>query len=79
MTGVQTCALPIYDRATALRRAGVPAGPHILGGRSGEIIEIDTGSRDRLAREIAGYGADAVVLEPKALRDNVIDRLRAQL
>ena len=33
---------------------------------------------DRLAREIAGYGADAVVLEPQALRDDVLARLRAQ-
>ena len=33
---------------------------------------------DRLAREIASYGADAVVLEPQALRDEVLERLRAQ-
>jgi proteasome accessory factor B len=31
-----------------------------------------------LAREIASYGADAVVLEPQALRDEVLERLRAQ-
>ena len=33
---------------------------------------------DRLAREIASYGADAVVLEPQSLRDEVLARLRAQ-
>lgn len=66
-------------RATALRRAGTVVGAAAHGGRAGEIIEIDLGSRDRLAREIAGYGADAVVLEPQSLRDNVLDRLRAQL
>ena len=32
---------------------------------------------DRLAREVAGYGADAVVLEPESLRDEVLARLRA--
>ncbi len=67
------------DRATALRRAGVSAGLRTLNGRAGEIIDIELGARDRLAREITGYGADAVVLEPQALRDNVIERLRAQL
>lgn len=66
-------------RATALRRAGVAMGALNHGGRDGEVIEIDIGSRDRLAREIAGYGADAVVLEPESLRENVLDRLRAQL
>ena len=39
---------------------------------------IDIGMSDRLAREIAGYGADAVVLEPQSLRDDVLARLRAQ-
>ncbi|WP_197379677.1 helix-turn-helix transcriptional regulator [Mycolicibacterium mengxianglii] len=65
-------------RATALRRAGTTVGRYNLGGRAGEILELDIGWRDRLARDIAGYGADAVVLEPAALRDEVLDRLRAQ-
>jgi proteasome accessory factor B len=42
------------------------------------VIEFDIGSSDRLARDIAGYGADAVVLEPESLRDDVLARLRAQ-
>jgi proteasome accessory factor B len=33
---------------------------------------------DRLAREIASYGADAVVFEPASLRQDVITRLEAQ-
>ena len=33
---------------------------------------------DRLAREIASYGPDAVALEPQSLRDDVLARLRAQ-
>ncbi|BBY89566.1 helix-turn-helix transcriptional regulator [Mycolicibacterium tokaiense] len=65
-------------RATALRRAGTSLGPRELGGRAGEVLELDIGWRDRLARAIAGYGADALVLEPDTLRDDVIARLKAQ-
>ncbi len=65
-------------RATALRRAGRSIAPHALGGRDGEVIELEIGSTDRLARDITGYGADAVVLEPQSLRDDVLARLRAQ-
>ncbi|MDF2823147.1 MAG: hypothetical protein K0R68_555 [Mycobacterium sp.] len=65
-------------RATALRRAGTAVGPQDLGGRAGEILELDIGGRDRLARDIAGYGADAVVLEPESLRAEVLERLKAQ-
>jgi proteasome accessory factor B len=65
-------------RATALRRAGRSIGVRTLGDRDGEVIELDVGSTDRLARDITGYGADAVVLEPQSLRDDVVGRLRAQ-
>ncbi|MCV7412943.1 transcriptional regulator [Mycobacterium florentinum] len=65
-------------RATALRRAGLTTGERQLGGRGGEVIELEISSSDRLAREIAGYGVDAVVLEPQPLRDDVLARLRAQ-
>jgi proteasome accessory factor B len=47
-----------------------------LAGRDGEVIELDIGSADRLARDIAGHGADAVVLEPESLREDVLARLR---
>jgi len=40
------------------------------------VIELDIGSADRLARDITGYGADAVVLEPQSLREDVLARLR---
>jgi proteasome accessory factor B len=65
-------------RATALRRRATVIGPRSLGGRSGDEIQLDIGMIDRLAREIASYGPDAVALEPEALRTDVIDRLRAQ-
>ncbi|BBY37425.1 protein PafB [Mycobacterium mantenii] len=64
-------------RATALRRAGQPVDARQLGGRDGEVIELDIRSADQLARDIAGYGADALVLEPQSLRDDVLARLRA--
>ncbi|HTX95112.1 MAG TPA: YafY family protein [Mycobacterium sp.] len=65
-------------RATALRRAGRSAGARQVGGRDGEVIELDIGSTDQLARDVAGYGPDAVVLEPQSLRDDVVARLRGQ-
>jgi proteasome accessory factor B len=65
-------------RATALRRRATVIGPRTLGDRAGEEIAVEIGMFDRLAREIASYGADAVALEPQSLRDDVLERLRAQ-
>ncbi|OJZ74563.1 WYL domain-containing protein [Mycobacterium paraffinicum] len=66
-------------RATALRRAGRSTGTRQLGDRDGEVIELEIGSSDRLASDIAGYGADAVVLEPQQLREDVLARLRSHV
>lgn len=77
-TGTRATVWVADGRATALRRAGQSAGPRQLAGRDGEVIELDAVAGDRLARDIAGYGADAIVLEPQALRDEVLARLRAQ-
>lgn len=77
-TGLLAQVWVAQGRATALRRAGKPVGPRELGGRAGEILELDIGPHDRLARDIAGYGADAVVLEPAVLREEVLARLRPQ-
>ncbi|HSS25400.1 MAG TPA: YafY family protein [Mycobacterium sp.] len=77
-TGGQARVWVADGRATALRRAGRSTGARQLGARDGEVIELDIGSTDRLARDIAGYGADAVVLEPQSLREDVLGRLRAQ-
>ena len=64
-------------RAVALRRAGTVTDRRTVGGRDGDVIEIDAGSGDWLARELAGHGADALVLEPASLRDDVVARLTA--
>jgi proteasome accessory factor B len=66
-------------RATALRRAGRSIAAQQVAGRDGEVIELDIGSSDQLARDIAGHGADAVVLEPQSLREDVLARLRAHV
>jgi proteasome accessory factor B len=76
-TGVQATVWVAGGRATELRRAGTSLGPRQLAGRDGEVIELDIGSSDRLARDITGYGADAIVLEPEFLREDVLARLRA--
>jgi len=65
-------------RATALRRRATVVGPHTLGDRAGQEIALEIGMIDRLAREIASYGPDAVALDPQPLRDDVLARLRAQ-
>ncbi|WNG84644.1 YafY family protein [Mycobacterium sp. ITM-2016-00316] len=65
-------------RATALRRQAASATPSVWRGRAGEEITVDIGMYDRLAREIASYGTDAVALDPPQLRDDVVARLRGQ-
>ncbi|MBX9919799.1 MAG: WYL domain-containing protein, partial [Mycolicibacterium frederiksbergense] len=65
-------------RATALRRQAASATPSVWRGRAGEEITVDIGMYDRLAREIASYGTDAVALDPPQLREDVVARLRGQ-
>lgn len=77
-TGAQARVWVADGRATALRRQAVVEGPMTLGGRPGEVVTVEIGMFDRLAREVASHGADAVALEPQSLRDDVIARLRAQ-
>ncbi|SOJ55801.1 hypothetical protein MSIMFB_03280 [Mycobacterium simulans] len=77
-TGIQATVWVAEGRATALRRAGRSVRPLQLAGRDGEVIELDVVTSNRVARDIAGYGADAIVLEPRSLRDDVLARLRAQ-
>jgi proteasome accessory factor B len=76
-SGAQAQVWVADGRATALRRTGTSLGSQQLAGRDGEVIELDVGSTDQLARDISGYGADAVVLEPASLREEVLGRLRA--
>ncbi len=77
-TGTQARVWVAEGRATALRRQATVVGSLTLGDRAGDEIAVELGMTDRLAREIASYGADAVALEPQSLRDDVLARLRAQ-
>lgn len=77
-TGEQARVWVAEGKGTALRRQATAATPRTLAGRAGEEITVDVGGYDRLAREIASYGPDAVVLAPRSLRDDVVARLRAQ-
>lgn len=77
-TGEQARVWIAEGRATALRRQASTATPRLFRGRAGEEITVDIGMYDRLAREIASYGTDAVALDPPQLREDVVARLRAQ-
>lgn len=77
-TGTQATVWVANGRATTLRRVGRSTGPRRLAGRDGEVIVLNIGSSDRLVRDITGYGADAIVLEPQSLREDVLARLSAQ-
>lgn len=76
-SGLQARIWVADGRAVALRRAGTVVGRQALAGRDGDIVGVDIGTHDRLARDIAGHGADAVVLDPPSLRDDVVARLTA--
>lgn len=76
--GEQARVWVAQGRATALRQQALNSTPREHNGRIGDELALEIPMVDRLAREIAGYGADALVLEPESLRDNVIARFRAQ-
>jgi proteasome accessory factor B len=78
-TGVRAQVWVADGKATALRRAGTSLGSRQLNGCDGDVIELDIGTLGRQARDIAGYAADAVVLAPATLRDEVVDLLRAHI
>ncbi len=78
-TGVRAQVWVADGKATALRRAGTSLSARQLNGRDGDVIELEIGSTGQLARDIAGYAADAVVLEPESLRDEVVGLLRAHI
>ncbi|MFE3292828.1 helix-turn-helix transcriptional regulator [Rhodococcus sp. NPDC059234] len=73
-----TATVVVRDgRAQELRRLGRPVGTRLIGDRVGIVLEVPVRSWDWIARLIAGYGEDALVLEPAELREDVMGRLRA--
>ncbi|MBU3687903.1 MAG: YafY family transcriptional regulator [Mycobacterium sp.] len=77
-SGGQATVWVADGHGTALRRAGRPTVRRTVNGRDGVVLELEVGAIDNLAREIAGYGADALVLDPPSLRADVVARLTAQ-
>lgn len=78
VSGGQALVWVADGHATALRRLGRVRERRRVGQRDGDIVELEAVDLDGLAREVAGYGTDALVLEPPSLREDVIARLTAQ-
>ena len=64
-------------RAAGLRRRATVVGERVLDGEPGDLVELEVLHTDSAASWIAGYGQDAVVLEPDVLRKAVHERLLA--
>lgn len=69
----------VPERAGLLRARGIPAGQTTLAGedRVRDVVVLEALDEPALVEELAGYGPDAVVLDPPDLRSRVIERLRA--
>src|SRR5262245_196014 len=64
-------------RAAGLRRRATVVGEGEVDGELGDLLELEVVHTDSAASWIAGYGPDAVVLEPDVLRKAVHERLLA--
>jgi proteasome accessory factor B len=64
-------------RAAGLRRRATVVGERDLDGELGDVVELEVLHTDSAASWIAGYGPDAVVLEPDVLRKAVHERFLA--
>ncbi|MCB1296003.1 MAG: WYL domain-containing protein, partial [Gordonia sp.] len=62
-------------RANGVRRMARRVTPQRLGEEDGDLLEIEVRYMSSVVRVILGAGADAVVLDPPALRDMVISAL----
>lgn len=62
-------------RAAGLRRIARSIAAAEYRGEAGDVLDIDITSRSSLLRMVLSAGADAVVLEPADLRQDVIDAL----
>ncbi|QNG18752.1 WYL domain-containing protein [Rhodococcus triatomae] len=67
------------DRAQEVRRLGTVTEARDLAGRPGDVLDVPVRSWEWVARVIAGHGADAVVLGPEELRNQVIAILRSSV
>lgn len=67
----------VDDGAVEIRRMGSVTEERWIGGRRGSVVTIPVRSWEWATRLIAGHGADALVLEPPELRNDVIATLRS--
>lgn len=82
---VSGAADPPTRTASVRIRVGAAEGLRRIASRSGpdddndgwEVAELGFSSPERLAGFVAGFGSDAVVLEPEDVREAVVRRLRA--
>lgn len=65
------------DRAAGLRRRAIVVGEQTLDDVPGDLVELELFNPDSAAGWIAGFGSDAVVVEPEVLRKAVRERLLA--
>lgn len=65
------------DRAAGLRRRATVVGEQTIDNVPGDVVELELFNPDSAAGWIAGFGADAVVIEPELLRKGVRERLLA--
>jgi proteasome accessory factor B len=61
-----------HDRAIGLRRRGVDLADD---GDGWDVVTVPCPDPDRLADQVLGYGADAVILSPREAREAVLRRL----
>ncbi|WP_020501960.1 helix-turn-helix transcriptional regulator [Sciscionella marina] len=66
-------------RAHGVRRKGSSRGQRTIGGRDGEVFELELAHLESSADWLAGHGPDVLVLEPDTLRKNVVNRWLAAI
>lgn len=64
-------------RAAGLRRHATIVGEQTIDDTEGDLLELELNHPDSAASWIAGYGEDALVIEPEVLRKTVHERLLA--
>jgi proteasome accessory factor B len=81
-TNSQTTPVRLWlakERAAGLRRRATVVGEQAIDGHPGDVVDLELYNPDSAASWIAGFGSDAVVLEPEVLRKAVTERLLASV
>ena len=62
------------NRAAGLRRRAIVVDEQTIDGVAGDVVQLELYDPDSAAGWIAGFGPDAVVIEPEMLRKSVLER-----